>query len=53
MLDESGIVGSECPMKVRHRRKVAGAIRPLVSSRSFQLECARVLHEALLMLVLF
>ena len=33
-------------------RKVTGAIRYLVDSRSLQLECARLLHEALLMPVL-
>ena len=33
-------------------RKVAGAIRSLVNVRSLQLECARVLHESLLVPVL-
>ena len=33
-------------------RKVAWAIRPLVNARSLQLECARVLHESLLVSVL-
>ena len=33
-------------------RRVAGAIRSLVHARSLQLECARVLHESLLVLVL-
>ena len=28
--------------------KLAGTLRPLVNSRSLQLECAKVLHEALL-----
>ena len=28
--------------------RVAGAIRPLVNARDLQLECARVLHETLL-----
>ena len=32
--------------------KLAGTLRPLVNSRSLQLECAKVLHEALLMVVL-
>ena len=31
-------------------RRVAGAIRSLVNVRSLQLECARVLHESLLVL---
>ena len=30
------------------RRRVAGAIRSLVNARDLQLECARVLHETLL-----
>ena len=34
------------------RRRVAGAIRSLVNSRSLQLQCAKVLHELLLMPVL-
>ena len=33
-------------------RRVAGAIRSLVNGRSLQLECARVLHESLLVPVL-
>ena len=33
-------------------RRVAGAIRSLVYARSLQLECARVLHESLLVPVL-
>ena len=33
-------------------RRVAGTIRFLVSARSLQLECARVLHESLLVPVL-
>ena len=33
-------------------RRVAGAIRSLVNIRDFQLECARVLHETLLVPVL-
>ena len=32
-------------------KRVAGAIRSLVNVRDMQLECARVLHETLLMLV--
>ena len=32
--------------------RVAGAIRSLVNARSLQLECARVLHESLLVPVL-
>ena len=33
-------------------RRVADAIRSLVNSRDLQLECARVLHETLLVPVL-
>ena len=33
-------------------RRVAGAIRSIVNARDFQLECARVLHEALLIIFL-
>ena len=33
-------------------RRVAGVIRSLVNARDLQLECARVLHEILLVLVL-
>ena len=33
-------------------RKVVGAIRYLVNARSLHLECARVLHESLLIPVL-
>ena len=33
-------------------RRVAGAFRSLVNARSLQLECARVLHESLLVPVL-
>ena len=30
------------------RRRVAGAVRSLVSASDLQLECARILHETLL-----
>ena len=33
-------------------RRVGGVIRSLVDAKSFQLECARVLHESLLVPVL-
>ena len=39
---------AECSRKVASGRRVAGAIRSLVNARSLQLECARVLHESLL-----
>ena len=51
-MDESGTDGAECSRKVASGRRVAGAIRSLVNARNFQLECARVLHETLLVPVL-
>ena len=42
----------QCSRKVVSVRRVAGAIRSLVNARSLQLECARVLHESLLVPVL-
>ena len=50
--DESGTYEAECSRKVTSGRRVAGAIRSLVNARSLQLECARILHESLLMFVL-
>ena len=38
--------------KVGYRRKYLGAIRVLVNSKSLLLECARGLHERLLMSVM-
>ena len=38
--------------KVGRRRRVTGAIRSLANARSLQLECAKVLHESLLVPVL-
>ena len=51
-MDESGAHGAECSRKGPNRRRVATAIRSLVNGRDLQLECARVLHETLLMPVL-
>ena len=48
VLGEAGTDGAECSRKVASRRRVAGAIRSLVNARDLQLECARVLHETLL-----
>ena len=48
VLDESVTDGAECSSKVASWRRVAGAIRSLVKSRDLQLECARALHETLL-----
>ena len=52
VLDGSGEDVAECRRKVVSGRKVAGAIRSLINVRSLQLECARVLHEALLVPVM-
>ena len=52
ILDESGTDGAECNRKVLSGRRVADAIRSLVNARDLQLQCARVLHETLLVPVL-
>ena len=52
VLDESGVDGVECGRKVASGMRVAGAIRPLVNVKDLQVECARVLHETLLVLVI-
>ena len=49
VLDESGTDEAECNRKVASGRRLAGAIRSLVNARSLQPECARVLHQSLLM----
>ena len=51
-LKKCGTGGAECNRIVASGGRVAGAIRSLVSVRGLQLECARVLHETLLVLVL-
>ena len=48
VLDESRTDEAECSRKVASGRRVAGAIRSLVNARRLQLECAKVLHESLL-----
>ena len=52
VLDESDTDGATCRRKVASGRRVAGAIRFLVNARDLQLDCARVLHETLLVHVL-
>ena len=52
VLDESGTDEAKCSKKVVSGKRVAGAIRSLVTARSLQFECARVLHESLLVPVL-
>ena len=51
-LEESGAAGAECSRKVASGREVAGAIMFLVNAWDLQLECARVLHETLLVPIL-
>ena len=48
VLVEAGTNGAEYHRKVVSGRRVAGVIRSLANARDLQLECARVLHEALL-----
>ena len=42
----------QCCRKVASGRRIAGVIRSLVNVRGLQLQCARVLHETLLVPVL-
>ena len=51
-MDESWTNKAESRKKVANGRRVAGVIRSLVNGSSLQLECARVLHESLLVPVL-
>ena len=51
-LNEAGSDGAECSRKEVSGRRVAGAIRSPVNARDLQLECARILHETLFVLVL-
>ena len=44
--------GAECSRKVVSGRRVAGGLISTVNSRDLQIECARVLHEILLVSVL-
>ena len=48
ILDESGTDGAEYSRKVASGKRVAGVIKSPVNARDLQIECARVLHEALL-----
>ena len=52
VLDEKGTDDAECSRKVVNGRKVAGAIKSLVNVKGLSLECARVLHEGMLLPVL-
>ena len=42
----------QCHRKVASAKRVTGTIKSLVNARGLQLECDRVLHESLLILVL-
>ena len=48
VLEESGTAEAECSRKVASGRRVIVPIRSLVNARSLQLDCARGLHESLL-----
>ena len=52
VLERSGKNKTDCSGKVASGRRVAGANRTLVNVRRLQLECARALHELLLVPVL-
>ena len=52
-MNESVIDKAKCSRKVTSGRRVGDAIRSPVNDRSLQLECARVLHEPLLVLVFY
>ena len=52
VLDKLGTDEAECNRNVASRRRVAGAPRSLGNAIILQLECARVLHESLLVPVL-
>ena len=51
-MNESGTDGAGCGRKVASGRSAPGAIRFIVNAMDLQLECARVLHETLLVPVL-
>ena len=53
VLDESSTNGAACHGKVESGRKVTGAIWFLVNTKCLHLEYVRVLHEILLIPVLF
>ena len=51
-MDESGTDKAECSRKMARGRRVAGANKSLVNTRDLQSECARIMHETLLVHVL-
>src|SRR5678815_5002183 len=52
MLDKKGTDDAEFSRKVVNGRKVAGAIKSLVNVKGLSIECARVLHDGMLLPVL-
>ena len=52
VLDKTSTGEEWCSRKVEGGRKVADAISSLVTAKSLQFECARVLHESLLVMFL-
>ena len=48
----AGTDGAECSRKVASGRRVSGTIRSLVNARDMQIQCARFLHETLVVPVL-
>src|SRR5678815_4983448 len=52
VLDEKGTYDAECSREVVNGRMVAGAIKSLVNVKGLSLECARALHEGMLLPVL-
>ena len=45
---ESGTDEGACSKKVASGKRVAGVIRSLVNTSSLHLECAKILHESLM-----
>ena len=52
VLDESGTDEAECSRTMASGRRVAGAIRSLDNAKNQQFQCARNLHESLMVPVL-
>ena len=52
VLDDRGTDDAECSRKVSSGRRVAGAIKSLMNAKGLSLECAKVLHESMLLPVL-
>ena len=48
ILDKSGTDGAECSRRVASASSAASVIKSLVNVSDLQLECARVLHETLI-----